>query len=268
MSKRQDVVDPNRVEAISRIIADGRRRMASVNPLPESLFPAWSEMYLVHDRVHELLGLSEVGWKVGAAAREIQIKEGLPDALAGRIYPGGLSLSPATLDEKLFINYRLCESEFVLTLGEDLPEGEEPLAVEAVAAAVATVRPGLEVGDMVFPEWYEASKFWGSCLDNAGGSQLVLGPETAYRPGLDLGSHAIRLFSNGELVKTGKGEAAMGDPIISATWVINLRRRAGDRLRKGAVLSTGTCTGHYFAERGETVTADFGALGVATAMFG
>lgn len=259
--------DPQRVEAIAQIIAEGRRNLTSAAPLPAELHPLWDEMYLVHDRVHELLGLTGVGWKVGAAAREIQIAEGLPDALAGRIYPAGLHESPAVLASDLFINYRLCESEFVLTLGEDLPEGSEPLPVDVVAAAVATVRPGLEVGDMVFPDWYESSRFWGSCLDNAGGSQLVLGPEAPYRVGMDLGSHGIRLSSNGAEVRTGSGEAAMGDPVVSATWVINLRRRSGDVLRAGTLLSTGTCTGHYFAQRGEVVTADFGTLGVATATF-
>jgi 2-keto-4-pentenoate hydratase len=256
-----------RVEEISQIIAEGRRARRAVAPLPPELHPVWEEMYLVHDRVHELLGSPSVGWKVGAAAREIQIAEGLPDALAGRIYASGLRDSPAVLEDDLFINYRLCESEFVLTLGEDLPEGRDPLTEEQVARAVATVRPGLEVGDMVFPDWYASSKFWGSCLDNAGGSQLVLGPETPYRAGMDLSDHAIRLSSQGELVKTGTGRAAMGDPIISATWVVNLRRRAGDALRAGTILSTGTCTGHYFAERGEVVTADFGELGTASATF-
>jgi 2-keto-4-pentenoate hydratase len=260
-------VNPDRVEQISQLIASGRRHMRSVPPLSSSLRPQWEEMYPVHDRVNELLGLHEVGWKVGAAAREIQIAEGLPDALAGRIYRTGLHDSAALLDPDLFINYRLCESEFVLTLGEDLRAGEDPLDVAEVAQAVATVRPGLEVGDMVFPDWYESSKFWGSCLDNAGGSQLVLGEESPYESGMRLDGHRIVLSSNGEPVKEGFGAAAMGDPIISATWVVNLRRRAGDQLRAGTLLSTGTCTGHYFAKRGEIVAADFGSLGTAIASF-
>lgn len=262
-------VNLERVEAISATIAHGRREGVSVDPLPRELHPTWDEIYHVHDRVHELLKKpAEVGWKVGAAAREIQIKEGLPDAMAGRIYAQGLHETPAQLGPELFINYRLCESEFVLTLGEDLPDGPEPLTVEQVANAVATARAGLEIGDMVFPDWYESSKFWAPCLDNAGGSQLVLGPEHEYIPGTDLGSHTMDLYSDGVFVKQGVGERAMGDPIISATWVVNLRRRAGSRITAGMLLSTGTCTGHHFAERGETVRVDFGTLGAVEATFG
>lgn len=261
-------ISTEKVEAISAIIARGRSTGASVDRLTLDLYPTWDEIYPVHDRVHQLLGaIPEIGWKVGAAAREIQIKEGLTDAMAGRIYRRGITESPAILGPELFINYRLCESEFVLTLGADLPDGPDPLTVDQVAGAIATVRPALEIGDMVFPDWYRSSEFWGPCLDNAGGNQLVLGPETDYRAGLDLGSHTMSLSSNGVFVKEGVGERAMGDPVISATWVVNLRRRLGDRITAGMLLSTGTCTGHHFAERGDVVRVDFGTLGSVEATF-
>lgn len=259
---RHDIIDQ-----IAQRIADARRSGTQTENLPEELYPIWDEIYLVHDRVHALLGRSSIGWKMGAASREVQLAEGMPEPIIGRIYPDGVHPSGSVLGPELFIAYRLCESEFVLTLGHDVPAGTEPLSREAIEGAVATVRPGLEVGDMVFPDWYATNPFWGACLDNAGGSQLVLGPETPYRSGMDLANAKMTLSRNGEIVRIGSGREALGDPIDSALWMVNRRRARGDAIPAGTLLSTGTCTGHTFAERGDRMSVDFGELGVAELRF-
>ncbi|CAN5319767.1 hypothetical protein BH10ACT7_BH10ACT7_14590 [soil metagenome] len=260
---RADIVD-----AIAQRIAAARATTSQTEMLPEELYPLWEEVYLVHDRVHELLGQPAIGFKMGAASTEVQRAEGMPEPIVGRIYQHGVHPNHAVLGPELFIGYRLCESEFVLTLGEDLPEGSAPLDRSVVEAAVATVRPGLEVGDMVFPDWYATNPFWGACLDNAGGSQLVLGDELPYTPGMELKHHTMRLYRNGEFVREGEGSAALGDPIDSATWMVNLRRARGDRITAGTLLSTGTCTGHCFAEAGDRMLVDFGTLGSVDLTFG
>jgi len=236
--------------------------------LPEDIFPRWEGIYLVHDRVHELLGWEAVGWKMGAASPKVRRAEGMPEPIAGRIYRAGLHDSGVMLGPEWFIGFRLCESEFVLTLGDDLPTGSQPLGPQIVREAVATVRPGLEVGDMVFPDWYATNPFWGACLDNAGGSQLVLGAELPYAPDMDLVKQRMRLYCNGHLVRDGDGSAALGDPIASATWLVNLRRRRGDRLLAGTLLSTGTCTGHFFAKSGDSMRVAFDAIGSVVVDFG
>ncbi len=259
---------PDIVEAIAQRIAAARASRTQTAMLPEELYPLWDEIYAVHDRVHELLGWEAVGWKMGAASAEVQRAEGMPEPIVGRIYRDGLHASGVTLGPERFIGFRLCESEFVLTLGDDLPAGPEPLDRAVVRAAVATVRPGLEVGDMVFPDWYATNPFWGACLDNAGGSQLVLGTELPYSPDMDLVTQRMRLHRNGRMVREGDGSAALGDPIASATWLVNLRRGRGDRVRAGTLLSTGTCTGHFFAQAGDSMRVDFEAIGSVALDFG
>lgn len=255
------------VEAIAQRIAGARASMTPTTMLPPSLYPRWNEIYPVHDRVHAILGKRAVGWKIGAASDEVRRAERMPEPITGRIYADGLHDSGAILGADLFIAFRLCESEFVLTLGEDLPPGSDPLDRHVVASAVATVRPGLEVGDMVWSDWYATNPFWGACLDNAGGSQLVLGPEQPFRQDADLAHHHMQLSCNGDVVRHGDGSAALGDPIDSATWIVNLRRSRGDRIGRGTMLSTGTCTGHFFASPGDEVLVDFGALGQVSATF-
>lgn len=256
------------VEGIARHIAAARAAGTQTTMLPRDLYPIWEEIYLVHDRVHELLGKEAIGWKMGAASKEVQQAEGMPEPIVGRIYRDGLHPTGATLGPGLFIGFRLCESEFVLTVGEDLPAGSDPLDRSVVQRAIATVRPGLEVGDMVFADWYATNPFWGACLDNAGGSQLVLGRELTYSSGMRLESQRMRLYCNDDLVREGDGSAALGDPIDSATWMVNLRRARGDRIRAGTILSTGTCTGHCFAQAGDQMRVEFDEIGQVSLAFG
>jgi 2-keto-4-pentenoate hydratase len=96
----------------------------------------------------------------------------------------------------------------------------------------------------------------------------VLGEPHEYHPGLDLVHHAMELRRNGEPVRRGTGEAALGDPIDSATWLVNLGRSRGERIGAGTLLSTGTCTGHFFAEPGDEMMVDFGTLGQVSLQFG
>jgi 2-keto-4-pentenoate hydratase len=72
---------------------------------------------------------------------------------------------------------------------------------------------------------------------------------------------------NGQYIKSGQGRAAMGHPVTSLTWMLNWARAHGRAVRDGDIVSTGTCTGHLFAAPGDTVRADFGALGVVEASF-
>ena len=69
-------------------------------------------------------------------------------------------------------------------------------------------------------------------------------------------------------LKSGRGAAAMGHPVTSLTWLLNWAREHGRDVSAGQIISTGTCTGHLFAARGDTVTADFGELGTVEARFG
>ncbi len=77
----------------------------------------------------------------------------------------------------------------------------------------------------------------------------------------------MRLYCNGELVRQGDGTSALGDLVDSAAWIINLRHSRGDRIGRGDMLSTGTCTGHFLASPGDELMVDFGTLGRVTATF-
>jgi 2-keto-4-pentenoate hydratase len=255
------------VAEVVELIAAGRLERHGV-ALPQRLRTRhWPSVVRVVLALDERVGWEGCGWKIGAASAEIRRAEGVPGPSPGRIYRRGVHQSPAVLARELFVNYRNCECEFAFEVGVDFPPRDEPWTEADAGAGVECLFPALEIGDTVFDDWYGASGYFGSCLDNGGGAAFVEGRRTAEWRRLDLAAAGMDVYLNGHYVKSGTGAAAMGNPLTSLTWMLNWLREHGRHLAAGEVVSTGTCTGHLFALPGDTVRAEFGELGVVEATF-
>ena len=57
----------------------------------------------------------------------------------------------------------------------------------------------------------------------------------------------------------------LGDPRIALTWIANELSLAGDMLRAGQVITTGTCIVPADIAPGDLVVADFGIFGCVEA---
>jgi 2-keto-4-pentenoate hydratase len=126
--------------------------------------------------------------------------------------------------------------------------------------------PTLEIGDMVFEDWYGASGYFGSCLDNGGGAALVCGPEIADWRSLDLPNTRLALFLNGTFVKDGFGRAAMGHPLTSLTWLVNWAIGNGRQIADGG--SSAPVPAPVAASRtGRQVVLEVDGVGVVEARF-
>jgi 2-keto-4-pentenoate hydratase len=207
------------------------------------------------------------GWKVGGASEDVRRAEGVPSPSPGRIYDGTVFASPASLGDELFINYRNIECEFAFRLNADFVARDKPYSETDVRRGIEALMPVLEIGDSVFLDWYGASGYFGTSLDNGGSAALVLGPVTNDWADVDLVNAGMDLYLNDWYLKSGKGRAAMGHPVTSLTWMINWASAHGVAINAGEVVSTGTCTGHCFAQPGDVARADFGALGRVEAFF-
>lgn len=249
-----------RAEVVQRI-ADarlGRQRIV----LPERLRTRhWDTVFAVVLDVNKRLAWPSGGWKIGAASKEVQIAEGVPGAAPGQLRRDAIFESPARLPGSLFINYRCAECEFAFRMARDLPPRVDPFTEDEVAEAVDALLPALEIGDTVFDDWYGASGYLGSLMDNGGAAALVHGAPIHDWRGLDLPNARIDLALNGRLIKSGHGRAAMGHPLTSLTWMANWLRERGLTLRAGEIVSTGTCTGHFFVQAGDRMEMDYGPIG-------
>jgi 2-oxo-3-hexenedioate decarboxylase/2-keto-4-pentenoate hydratase len=265
--ERDTALAPAEIEAVVGLIAAGREERRPV-VLPDELKTRhWPSVMTVDLLLDDRLGWTPAGWKIGAASEEIRRAEGLPGAAPGRIYLDTVFRSPAVLPAALFINYRNVECELAFRLGEGFSPRTEPYSEADVAGRIECLLPTLEVGDTVFEDWYGASGYFGSCLDNGGGAALVCGEEVVDWAQLDLPDTRLALFLNDRHVKDGFGRAAMGHPLTSLTWLVNWLGERGRGLAAGEIVSTGTCTGHCFVAAGDEVTLRVEGIGEVAARF-
>ena len=250
------------LEEVVDIIAQGRLEHRSVS-LPERLKTRhWETVMAVMLRLTERLDWPTAGWKIGAAAEDIRRAEGVPAPAPGKLFQRGVYASPAHLPAELFINYRCSECEFAFRMGATLPPRPAPYTEAEVTEAVEALFPALEIGDTVFEDWYGASGYQGSSMDDGGAAALVYGEPIHDWQNFDLPNAKIDLYLNGQYIKSGYGRAAMGNPLTSLTWMANWLRERGQSLYAGEFVSTGTCTGHFFAAPGDRLDVDFGPLGM------
>ena len=249
------------------IIAAGRleRRAAQ---LPERLRTRdWPSVVQVMLALDQRPGRPGGGWKIGGASEEIRRAEGVPSPSPGIIYRDTIFASGTLLPPELFINYRNCESEFAFQVSLDYPSRTAPYTEADARAGIDALLPALELGDTVFTDWYGASGYFGSSMDNGGGAALITGTRIRDWQATDFSQAGMDVYLNGHYIKSGRARAAMGHPVTSLTWMLNWAREQGRPVRAGDIISTGTCTGHLFAAPGDTVRADFGPLGAVEARF-
>jgi len=265
--QRQTPLTPAEMDEVVQIIASARREHRTTF-LPERLRTRhWDSILNTMIRINDELAWPSAGWKIGAAAEDVRRAEGVPGPAPGQLSRDGVYPSPARLPSRLFIRYRCSECEFAFRLGADLPARPAPYTEDEVADAVEALMPALEIGDTVFEDWYGASGYQGSSLDNGGAAAFVHGAPIRDWRKLDLPNAKIDLYLNGVYIKSGYGRAAMGNPLTSLTWMANWLRERGRGLHAGEFVSTGTCTGHFFAAPGDQLDVDFGEIGKVSVVY-
>jgi 2-keto-4-pentenoate hydratase len=256
------------LEEITGIIVEARLNHRLAPDYPDHLKTRnWDSVMAVIMAVNNRLAWPAVGWKVGAASEEIRRVEKVPGPCPGQIALKGLYQSPARLPDRCFIRYRCSECEFAFRMGADLPARKTPYTESEVADAVESLHPALEIGDCVFEDWYGSSGYFGGSMDNGGAAAFVPGAPIYNWRHLDLPNAKIDLYLNGQYQKSGYGRVAMGHPLTSLTWMVNWLRERGLDLHAGEYVSTGTCTGHFFAARGDRLDVYYGEIGMVSVVY-
>jgi 2-keto-4-pentenoate hydratase len=215
--------------------------------------------YAIQQELVELLlagGDRIVGHKVGLTAAPMQKALGIdtPDygpVLASTVYRDG---DAVPLDA--FVAPKV-EAEIVFVLGDRL-EGPGVTVTQA-RAAIAGAVAGMEIIDSRIADW--RIKLADTVADLA--SNGAIATSSRIVP-LDARLIGMALTRNGELVDTGAGAAALGDPVAVVAWLANTLGEHGVALEPGHLILTGALHAAVPMTRGDVFRAEFDRLGPVT----
>ena len=210
-------------------------------------------------RLADRLGGGFAGVKLGATNPAALQKFGLERPFDGAMLSACIFRSPAAVLREDFI-VCIVEAELGVRFGIDFGGSPEVPSRAALAAALDAVFPVIELAETRLVDWQTAPPA-AIFADMAYFGALVTGDPAPGWQAVDLAAASVRLQVNGEEVRQGAGAAVMGHPLDALAGYIAEIGADGRRMRAGEIVSTGTWTLPYVAQRGDQVHADFGVLG-------
>jgi 2-oxo-3-hexenedioate decarboxylase/2-keto-4-pentenoate hydratase len=244
-----------------------RQRIAA---LPDHCRPSdEAQAYLIQDRyVDRMLahyGGGIIGYKAGCTNVTAQRQLGLTSPFAGPLLSAFVLNSPAAISaEDGFM--RMIEAEIGFRLGRDLPPAGAPYEAATVAPALATAFGAIEVVDSRYDDWTTAGAPQ-LIADNVCTGFWVYGDEFTNIDSLDLANHPVRVRRNGVWAEQGSSANVLDNPLHVVAWLANHLIARGAWLKSGQLLTTGTMIAVNGAEKGDTIEADYGALGSVQVSF-
>ena len=251
----------------ARALYEARRSRVPIAPFTDDdPTLGMADGYAVQAELVELIlaeGDEIIGYKAGLTSKPMQrmLGVGQPDfapVLASTRYRDGDEVSLSR-----FIQPKL-EAEIVFVLGERL-QGPGVTAEDARRAS-AGIAASVEIVDSRFADW--RIKLCDTVADLASNGALAVSERIVPLAGIDPRLIGMVLTRDGELVDTGAGAAALGDPAEVVAWLANTLGERGIALEPGHLVMTGALHAAVPMAAGETYVAEFDRLGSVTVRIG
>jgi 2-keto-4-pentenoate hydratase len=198
---------------------------------------------------------SVAGYKVGLTTGKMQKFCGVGQPIAGRILKSGVHSSGARLDKSHF--HRLgIESELALRIGKEIPAGADAGQVLACIDAIAAAFEVIDDRDADYTH-LEASSI---AAENSWNRGIVLGESASPATFDDLRELEGQLIVNGEPAGTGASSDVVTGPLGILAWVAGFARDAGEPIRPGQWIMTGSIIPTKFAVAGDTYSFQLSSL--------
>ena len=208
-------------------------------------------------------GHQTVGWKVGYANKAMWRALKLETLVWSHMYDDTVRYADWN-DAKLSIASMFSpkiEPEIVFKLAKT-PASSDPVAVLEAAEWYAL---GFEIIDCVFPDWkFQPVDFVASRGLHAAlviGEPVYVEPEDIGQLVTDMAAFTVRLLKNNEMVEEGEAKNALKSPALCVGELGEaLKRRGGQTLQAGDVISTGTLTTSLPMRAGDTWIASLSGI--------
>jgi 2-oxo-hept-3-ene-1,7-dioate hydratase len=191
----------------------------------------------------------------------MQVATGITEPDYGVIFDSEVFQNGGVIAFDQFSNVRI-EVELAFILDRDL--GPDATIFD-VLDATSYVVPALEILDSRIE--MPGRTIVDTIADNAALGGVVFGGRAVRPHDVDLRWVSALLYRNEVIEESGVAAAVLGHPATGVAWLANKLGQHGDGLKAGELVLAGSFTRPMWVEKGDTIHADYGALGAVTCTF-
>ena len=203
-----------------------------------------------------------IGRKVGLTSRPMQELLGVDEPDFGVLTDEMMIEDGDLIPLERLVQPRV-EAELAFVMERDLagPGVTTAVALQAIAGAL----PAVEIVDSRVADW--KIKLVDTVADNASSGLLVVGGRMRPVAELDLRLLGVVVSRGGEMIDTGAGAAALGNPARCVAWLANKLGAFGAGLKAGDIVLPGAVHKMVPVQPGDVFRAEFAHLGAVTVRF-
>ncbi|MCL4799214.1 MAG: 2-oxo-hepta-3-ene-1,7-dioic acid hydratase [Burkholderiales bacterium] len=222
------------------------------------------DAYAIQSLVNEVkvaAGSKVIGNKIGLTSKAMQQSSQIDEPDYGVLHDYMVIEDGAKVPFERFIVPRV-EPELVFVLGRPLKG--PGVGLLDVLRATEYVVPAIEIIDA---RVQNPRKIFDTVADNGAAAGLVIGGRPVGPMEVDLRWVSALLCRNADIEETGVAAGVLGHPAVAIAWLANKVGRFGTVLEPGRVMLSGSFTRPVWAQKGDTLRADFGPLGSLSVQF-
>jgi len=200
-------------------------------------------------------GAKLIGHKVGLTSKAMQRSSMIDEPDFGFILDDQMIGDGAKVPHANYCKPRV-EVELCFVMGKRLLGPGVGLA--EVLRATEYVIPAIEIVDARIQD---QRKICDTVADNGAAAGIALGGRPVGPMDVDLRWVGGIMYRNSEIEETGLAAGVLGHPALGVAWLANKLGQVGTALEPGHLVLAGSFTRVVFAQKGDTLHADFGPLG-------
>jgi 2-oxo-hept-3-ene-1,7-dioate hydratase len=200
-------------------------------------------------------GQKLIGHKVGLTSKAMQRSSMIDEPDFGFILDGQLIADGAKVKHADYCKPRV-EVELAFIMGKRLLG--PGVGLTDVLRATEYVVPALEIVDA---RLQDQRKITDTVADNGAAAGICMGGRPVGPMDVDLRWVGGIMYKNSEIEETGLAAGVLGHPALGVAWLANKLGQHGIALEPGHIVLAGSFTRVVFAQKGDTIHADYGPLG-------
>src|ERR1700730_16128704 len=247
----------------ARALYEARRTRQPIEPFTDADPDlGMADGYAVQQQLTSMLladGDRIVGYKVGLTSKPMQKMIGVHPHPSRPVLGSTASARGDAVRVSAFIQPRR-EAELAFVLRS--PLAGPGVSVLDARAAIAGMTAAVEIVDSRFADL--RIQLADTLADLASNGAVAISSRVVPLEGIDPRLIGMVLTRQGDLVDTGAGAAALGDPVKVVAWLANTLGEMGAKLEAGHLVMTGALHAAVPMRAGDVVRADFDRLGPVT----